>query len=153
MDFVPHGVNQPLKQNVADEKSKQQPQAKPQNLLDVPKPKSPQSVQGQRSPNPDQSNRISTGNASQQQQIKQPPQGADSSNQTKVQQTGLSNQSQHSFSIGNIGHPHGVIGAAHSSNASIATVVEVGTSQYKSGGGGRFIRNGIHFHCNCYIHI
>lgn len=108
-----------INQRSGDGTNKQLPsqqQLKPPSQLEVPKAKSPQLIQNQRSPGPSQSSPGTSG----QKQV--------------GSQNAPASQSQ-GFAIGGVAHQGGVT-QNQSGSTPIATVVEVGTSQYKSSGGG-----------------
>ena len=126
-------AQQPL-QTTADAANKQlqpQQQLKPPSHLEVGKSKSPQLITNQRSPGPSQSNPVAVG-------------------QKQVSTQNVSTTQSQGFGVGNVG-PQG--GATHSQSggASIATVVEVGTSQFKSAGGGSFCVANLDLHLYAMI--
>ena len=120
-EIIQRSAQQAL-QNTADAASKlQSQQLKPPNHLEVPKSKSPQLITSQRSPGAPQSG------AGQKQG------GANAS----------ASQSQ-GFAIGSAGS-QGSGAQGQNEGVSIATVVEVGTSQFKSSGGGSFCLGNLSF--------
>lgn len=117
-EIIQRSAQQSL-QTTADAANKQlqsQQQLKPPNHLEVGKSKSPQLITNQRSPGPSQSNPVAPG-------------------QKQIGNQNVSTTQSQGFGV--VGPPGG---ATHSQSggASIATVVEVGTSQFKSAGGGSF---------------
>ena len=118
MDFENiHRTTQRSLQTPGDAANKQmqsQQQLKPPSHLEVSKAKSPQLITNQRSPGPSQGNPVIH-------------------SQKQVNSQNASTSQSQVFAAGNVG-PQG--STSQSQSASIATVVEVGTSQYKSAGGG-----------------
>jgi len=90
-----------------------QQQLKPPNHLEVSKAKVPQLITNQRSPGPSQGNPVAH-------------------SQKQVNTQNASTSQPQVFAAGNVGPPGST---TQSQSSSIATVVEVGTSQYKSAGG------------------
>eukprot|EP00795_Rhopilema_esculentum_P004915 gene4915-21252_t len=119
MEFVTQGTPQQALQGSVDAAAKQitsQQQLKPAGALELVKPKSPQIIQQERSSG---SSHNTSANGQQQ---KQPG-----------SQNVPASQAQHGFTVGSIAHH---VGVAANPSVPIATVVEVGTSQYKNPGGG-----------------
>ncbi|XP_065069386.1 DNA-binding protein RFX2-like isoform X3 [Rhopilema esculentum] len=118
MEFVTQGTPQQALQGSVDAAAKQitsQQQLKPAGALELVKPKSPQIIQQERSSG---SSHNTSANGQQQ---KQPG-----------SQNVPASQAQHGFTVGSIAHH---VGVAANPSVPIATVVEVGTSQYKNPGG------------------